>query len=155
MPKECKAIVTDTSCFSILHKINALDILHELFPVVVTTPEIAGEFDHPLPSWVIVETVKDKSLQEEFLRYVDLGEASAIALASEIAYDFLILDDAEARAFAEKLGMNVKGTIGLLLIAKKKGVIPLLKPYFDLIQQTNFRISKSIIDRVLRESGEQ
>ncbi|MBW4888184.1 DUF3368 domain-containing protein [Mucilaginibacter sp. HMF5004] len=64
------------------------------------------------------------------------------------------MDDAAARRFAEGLGLTVKGTIGLLLIAKKSGLIPSLKPYFDNIQQTNFRIAQSIIDRVLKDAGE-
>jgi len=154
MPKGYKVIITDTSCFSLLLKLNALDLLRQLSQEVVTTPEIAEEFDHPLPVWVIVKKVINISLQQEFLNYVDLGEASAIALASEIAYDFIILDDAEARKFAEKKGMAVKGTIGLLLIAKKTGFIPLLKPYFDQIQRTNFRVSQTILDLVLRDAGE-
>ena len=153
-PKGYKVIITDTSCFSLLRKLDALDLLQQLFPVVVATPEIAAEFGHPLPAWVVVQAVKNNSLQAEFTRHVDLGEASAIALASEIDYDFLILDDADARKFAEKLGLVVKGTIGLLVIAKNKGLIPLLRPYFNLIQQTNFRISQSIIERVLRDAGE-
>jgi len=55
-----------------------------------------------------------------FNKYVDEGEASAIALASEIACDYLILDDAADRRLAIKLNMPVKGTAGVLLTAKQK-----------------------------------
>ncbi|MBC7401369.1 MAG: DUF3368 domain-containing protein [Mucilaginibacter sp.] len=154
MPKGYKIIITDTSCFSLLRKLDSLELLQKLFPAVITTPEIATEFGDPLPDWVIVQPLTNISLQEEFSHHIDKGEASAIALASEIIYDFLILDDADARRFAEQLGMPVKGTIGLLVIAKDKGIIPLLKPYFDLIQQTNFRISPAILARVLKDAGE-
>jgi predicted nucleic acid-binding protein len=154
MPKGYKIIITDTSCFSLLRKLDALELLRKLFSQVITTPEIAIEFGDPLPDWVIVKTVTNTSLQEEFSREVDKGEASAIALAAEITYDFIILDDADARKFAENLGMSVKGTIGLFVIAKNRGFIPLLKPYFDQIQQTNFRISSAILERVLRDAGE-
>jgi predicted nucleic acid-binding protein len=154
MPKRSKVIITDTSCFILLLKLNAIDLLNQLFSEVVTTPEIATEFTHPLPQWVIVKSVRNIALQKEFLNHVDPGEASAIALASEMDCDFIILDDSAARKFAEQLGLTVKGTIGLLLIAKKSGLIPLLKPYFDSIQQTNFRISQPILDRVLKDAGE-
>lgn len=154
MPKGYSVIITDTSCFSLLQKLDALDLLHQLFPVVITTPQIASEFRYPLPDWVIIRPVANVALQNEFLNFVDYGEASAIALASEITFDFLIIDDGHARKFAEKLGMLVKGTIGLLVIAKSKGLIPALRPYFEQIQQTNFRIAKSLIDSVLREAGE-
>jgi predicted nucleic acid-binding protein len=151
MQKGYKVIITDTNCFSLLYKLNALELLQQLFSEIIATPE----FDQPMPNWVIIKTVKNTSLQEEFKRHVDLGEASAIALASEIKYDFIILDDAEARRFAENLGMPVKGTIGLLVIAKNRGIIPALKPYFDIIQQTNFRISKAVLERVLKDAGEE
>jgi predicted nucleic acid-binding protein len=154
MPKKYKVIITDTSCFSLLQKLGALHLLQQLFPVVITTPEIAREFKHPLPSWVTIQSVVNQSLKHQFMQYIDIGEASAIALASEISFDFLILDDSDARKFAEKLGMPVKGTIGLLVIAKNKDLIPLLKPYFDHIQQTNFRIAQSLLDTVLRDAGE-
>jgi len=154
MPKDYKVIITDTSCFSLLHKLDALELLHQLFPIVITTPEIANEFKFPLPGWVIIQSVTNRALQKQFLKEVDLGEASAIALASEIAFDFLILDDAIARNFAEKLKMPVKGTIGLLVIAKNWGIIPLLKPYFNKIQETNFRIAIAVLEKVLKDAGE-
>jgi predicted nucleic acid-binding protein len=154
MPENFRVIITDTSCFSLLYKLDALEILNQLFSSVVTTPEIVTEFRFPLPDWVVVQAVNNKSLQKEYLEFVDLGEASAITLAAEISHNFLILDDQNARKFAEKLGLAVKGTIGLLVIAKNRGFIPLLKPYFDQIQQTNFRISANLLERVLRDSGE-
>jgi len=154
MPGSSKVIITDTSCFSLLRKLDSLEILHELFSGVVTTPEIAAEFKFPLPNWVEVREVSNKSLQQEYLKFIDPGEASAIALAAEISYDYLILDDADARRFAEKLGLPVTGTIGLLVIAKYQGLILLLRPYFDRIQQTNFHISAALLERVLRNAGE-
>lgn len=154
MPENSKVIITDTSCFSLLRKLDALELLHHLFSEVVTTPEIAAEFKFLLPEWVAVRGVANKKLQREYLKFVDLGEASAIALAAEITCDYLVLDDSDARRFAEKLGLPVIGTIGLLVIAKNRGFIPLLKPYFDRIQQTNFHISPALLERVLRDAGE-
>ena len=154
MLKEYKVVITDSSCFIILQKINAIHLLNDLFAVVITTPEIAGEYGFSLPDWVVIQSVTNLSLQENFKKSVDPGEASAIALATEIDYDYLIIDDLEARKFAEKLGLNVKGSVGVLLSAKQKGFIPLIRPYLDMIQQTNFRISAKIIQNVLKAAGE-
>jgi predicted nucleic acid-binding protein len=154
MPESSKIIITDTSCFSLLRKLDALELLNQLFSDIITTPEIAAEFRFPLPEWVTIQKVTNKILQEEYLKFLDPGEASAIALAAEIAYDYLVLDDNDARKFAEKLGLPVTGTIGLLVLARNRGFIPLLKPYFDRIQQTNFRISAALLERVLRDAGE-
>jgi len=150
---ENKIVITDTSCFILLEKIGALHILHELFENVLTTPEIAKEYSNPLPEWVIIQSAKE-ILKEEFYQYVDLGEASAIALAIEISCDYIILDDIAARKLAEKIGLPVKGTVGVLLTAKQAGIIPLFRPYLDLIQQTNFRLSQQLAEQFVRDAGE-
>lgn len=149
-----KIVITDSSCFILLEKIDALDILNKLFKVVLTTPEIANEYGLPLPEWVVIQRVDDFELQQRFYQYVDKGEASAIALACEIHPDFVILDDLEARQFAIKLGLPVKGSAGIILKAKQNGIIPAVKPYLNLMQQTNFRIAPSVIKTVLKEAGE-
>lgn len=149
-----KVVITDSSCFILLDKIYALNILHNLFDVVLTTPEIAAEYGYPLPQWVIIQKVGDINLQRKFYQHVDKGEARAIALAYEVHADFLLLDDLEARKFALKLGLPVKGSAGVLLQAKQNGIIKAVKPYLELMQQTNFRIAASVIDIVLKEAGE-
>ena len=148
-----KIVITDTSCFVLLEKINALDILHQLFATVLTTPEIEKEYGQPLPDWVIIRSAT-QLLKEEFYQYVDLGEASAIALAAEISCDYIILDDMAARKLAEKLGLPIKGTVGVLLMAKQKGIIRLFRPYLDLIQQTNFRLSPQLAEQFIKDAGE-
>jgi predicted nucleic acid-binding protein len=148
-----KIVITDTSCFVLLQKINALYILDQLFESVLTTPEIAKEFGDSLPDWVIVQPA-NPALVKEYFQQVDLGEASAIALASEISCDYLIVDDLAARKLATRLGLSIKGTVGVLLLAKQKNVIPLFRPYLDLIQQTNFRLSQQLAEQFIIDAGE-
>lgn len=148
-------VITDASCFIILHKIDALDLLHQLFSTILTTPEIAEEYGIDLPEWVTVISVRDKKLQNDLAQVVDPGEASAIALAHEIESNFLITDDLQARKLAAKLGLTIIGTLGILLRAKQKSLIVSLAPYLEKISKTNFRISAELIDRVLREAGEK
>ena len=148
-------VITDASCFIILHKIDALDLLHQLFSTILTTPEIAEEYGIDLPEWVTVISLRDKKLQNDLAEVVDPGEASAIALAHEIESNFLITDDLQARKLAAKLGLTIIGTLGILLRAKQKSLIVSLAPYLEKISKTNFRISAELIDRVLREAGEK
>jgi predicted nucleic acid-binding protein len=147
-------VVTDTSCFILLEKINALYVLHELFKTVLTTPEIANEYGRPLPERVIITPANNHSLQQQFAQYVDAGEASAIALAAEINCDYVILGDIAARKLAVRLGLPVKGTVGVLLYAKQNGIIPMLRPYIELVQQTNFRLSQQLADQFILDAGE-
>ena len=114
---ENKIVIADTSCFVLLEKINALAILHELYSTVLITPEIAKEYSNPLPEWVSVQSA-DKSLIKKFRQFVDEGEASAIALASEVYCDYIIIDNLAGRKLAETLGLPIKGTVGVLLSAK-------------------------------------
>ncbi|MBD1366608.1 DUF3368 domain-containing protein [Mucilaginibacter sp. ZT4R22] len=117
--------------------------MKEVFGAIVTTPEIKKEYGKPLPEWVIIQPA-NQVLNLKFQKHVDEGEASAISLASEISCDFIILDDIAARKLAQKLGLPIKGTIGVLLTAKQLGVIPFFSPYLKLIQQTNFRLSPQL-----------
>ncbi|MDR3147931.1 MAG: hypothetical protein LBU00_06110 [Treponema sp.] len=83
------------------------------------TQEIANEYMEPLPDWVVVERVKDTAKVRAYNEFIDLGESSAIALALEADDALLIIDDLEARRFAETLGLKITGTVGILLRAYK------------------------------------
>jgi len=54
---------------------------------------------------------------------IDYGEAEVIALALEKKTDLVLLDEKEAREVAERLGFRVLGTVGLLIWAKREGLI--------------------------------
>jgi len=149
-----KLVITDTSCFVLLYKIDGFAILHNLFGSVFTTPEIALEYGEQLPEWVVIQPIKDQNLLAEYQQKVDPGEASALALAQEINADLVILDDLEARKFALKLGLAFKGTLGLLVMAKQEGIIPSIRPYLEKVQQTNFRLASHLVDQSLRDAGE-
>jgi predicted nucleic acid-binding protein len=71
---------------------------------------------------------------------IDKCEASAIALALENAGCTIILDDYKAMKIAEKLGINITGTIGVIVKAKLKGIIPSIKPILEKIRPTDFRL---------------
>ncbi len=148
------AVITDASCFILLDKISALQLLPALSLSVITTPEIAKEFGKPLPEWVEIKSATNKALQQTFEDEVDIGEASAIALAVEISASILIIDDLRGRKLAKQLQLKHTGTLGILLLAKRQGIIPLLKPLIEKIQATNFRISDGLVKDILVAAGE-
>jgi predicted nucleic acid-binding protein len=86
-----KIIISDTSCFIVLSKINELDLLYKLYGNIITTPQIAGEFGESLPDWVEIVHVSDESKIKLLETQIDRGEASAIALAIEKKESLLIL----------------------------------------------------------------
>ncbi|GHV61302.1 DUF3368 domain-containing protein [Bacteroidia bacterium] len=149
-----KTIISDTSCFIVLSKIGQLGILQQLFGNVLTTPEIADEFGESLPDWVEIVAVNDKHKQQLFEIQVDKGESSAMALSLELENPLLIIDDYKARRLAKTLHIDYTGTIGIIILAKHKGLISSIKPVLDSIKETNFRISAELELQALIEAKE-
>ena len=84
---------------------------------------------------------------------IDDGEAEAIALAYEKSWR-VILDDAHARKVAARLGVTMIGTVGVLIQAKRQGLIPLLKPLLKQLAANNFYISDVLKEEALAIVGE-
>ncbi len=86
---------------------------------------------------------------------LDAGEAEAIALARQEQADVVLLDEKEARRVARRLGMRVLRTVGLLIWARKQGLIPNLREALQVLQeQGGFRLSQEIYRAALREVSE-
>jgi len=82
------------------------------------------------------------------------GETAVLALALEITDAVVILDDAMARRHAQVLGLRLTGTLGVLLDAKREGLVTDVAPLLDDLQSLGFRLSGTTRDAVLRLAGE-
>lgn len=80
------------------------------------------------PQWAKITelnpAIKTQTTQWVTARLIDDGEAEAIGLALQEKADWLLTDDAQARQFAENLGLEVHGSIGVLLWNVSNGNIP-------------------------------
>ncbi len=139
-----KIVISDTSSLILFHKIGELDLLKKGYHNILTTPEVVEEFSEQLPEWIKIKVVKEKKYQEFLETQVDLGEASAIALAKEMDSPLLLLDDLKARKLANKLNLKFTGTLGVINKAKQIGVIEKVKPFIDKLLSTNFRFQKTL-----------
>jgi predicted nucleic acid-binding protein len=147
-------VISDTSCLILFYKIGQLDLLPKVYDHIITTPEVAKEFSDNLPAWIIIEKVKDKKYQEFLETQIDWGEASALALAKEIDNALLLIDDLKARKLAKKLNLKFTGSLGVINKAKQLGIIEAIRPIIDKLLLTNFRISRSIVDELLKLNNE-
>lgn len=122
-----RIVVCDTGPLLHLGEANAIHLLRLAGEIIVPLV-VAREFelnapDRDLPDWVQVKTLDDMYSQKalEWARHVDAGESAAIALALQTQADWLLSDDAGARQFAQALGLEVHGSIGLLLWGAASG----------------------------------
>lgn len=149
-----KIIIADTSCLIILHKIGHLTLLKDVFKTVYITAIVAKEFGVELPAWITVTNPINIDFQIILNASVDLGEASAIALAFEHKHALIILDDLKARKLATGLNLVFTGTFGFIIMAKTLGKLTSVKTIIDKIKLTNFHITPELEQQILEKSGE-
>lgn len=151
-------VVSDASPINILVRIHYIETLPKLFRIVVippaverelsrsTTPRVVRDWLAGRPGWLQVRTPAhvDPTLTR------DPGEREAICLACELKPDAILLDDLRARHIAERLGLIVTGTIGVLDMAAQRDLISLPEA-IEAIRGTDFRVSDALLTQVLQE----
>ena len=82
------------------------------------------------------------------------GERAAIAYAYALGDCVVALDDLQARQLAEAMGLAVVGTLGVLLRAKRAGLLAGVRSHLDELNAQGFRLSDDLYQDVLELSGE-
>ena len=145
-------VVSDTSPITALLTVGAESLLTRLFAEVVIPGAVRDELlrSHPLlPSWLRVEVVQNLSQATQFARIVDIGEAEAIELALELHADRLLIDERKGRRLAAKEGIPVIGLLGVVLLSRRRNLIPSARILLDQIE----RDAGMYLDRNLKESA--
>ena len=159
-------IVSDTTPISELAKVDHLDLLPKLFGKVVIPQGVFDELqvgEHPAAklvqdlSWLEVVTVNNQQLVRELQQSfkLDLGESEAIALAEEIGASQLLIDERAARKVAMARKLPLIGTVGILLLAKRRGLLDSVKDVLDEMKAQGMRISDRLYVQVLTLAQEQ
>jgi predicted nucleic acid-binding protein len=96
-------------------------------------------------------TVIDATSIPDTIRAWDLGDGEASVLAWGYANPgtVIIVDDLAARRCAATLGIPVRGTLGLILAAKKRGLIPEARPVLQKLRQSGMYLSDRILNQAL------
>lgn len=154
-------LVINTGPLIALAKAEALDVIGQL-PLRVLCPQQVraeldaggrGGFSEITPSWLEVKILK-QPLDPMATATLDAGEAAVIQLATEHEVERVCIDEKRGRRVASAIGLQVVGTLGLLLRAKTIGVIPSVRPFLDRLRRAGEWYDAGLIDRVLRAAGE-
>ncbi|MCG3142682.1 MAG: hypothetical protein HDKAJFGB_04210 [Anaerolineae bacterium] len=161
---EYTLVISDTSPLFYLEQLDQIELLPKLYGEIIVPHAVVDELSagaqlgERVPnlaqlSWI---TVRSVNVPNSLRSITDLGkgEAEAIALGLEITNSLLLLDDRLGRQVAIQNGLTVTGTIGVLLRAKQKGLIPLLAPALSELKRARFRISDQVIRDALELAGE-
>jgi predicted nucleic acid-binding protein len=158
-------VVSDTSPIRALKHLGLLDLLPSFYDQVLLPPAVASELaatTSGMPAlhasempWLVVRAPRDRDQVAALALSLGAGESEAIALAIEVNADALLIDERKGRTQANRVGVKIMGTIGLLLRAKSMGHIDRLSPLLDSLETgIAFRIAVSLRNDALRLAGE-
>ena len=151
-------VVSDTSSISALLIVGEIEILSHLFGEVIIPQAVQAELAHSfqnLPFWIKIRSAKDIGLVHHFEQSVDAGEAEAIQLATELKADLLLIDDAKGRRLAQGEGLRIIGLLGVVILAKRKGLIPSARSFLSRLKsEADFFLADDIANASLLTVGE-
>jgi len=109
--------------------------------------------------WLKVRSIADKARVTDLMREygISLGNAETIQLAIEDGAELALADEVEVRNLLEECGVKVRGCIGVLIEAAKKGVISTkeAKKAMRRLIETGYRVSDNVLNEAYRLLGEQ
>ena len=112
---------------------------------------MAGTTEVQALQWIQTRSVSDRTIIEALSNELDLGEAEAIALASELKADRVLIDERRSRLVAARLNLGYIGILGIFVEAKSQKLIPAVKPLLDTLRdRAGFWIAAPLYNSVLQ-----
>lgn len=156
-------IVSNATPIIAFSRINRLDLFQQVTGAIVIPQEVEKELyghrrtDVPAlnrSNWIKVRKVKSQADVELLLPSLDKGEVEVIVLSKELGAGLIIIDELTARKVAIMMGLPVIGAAGLLMHAKRTGLIKEVKPLLDDMILKGIRYKESFYREVLKSIGE-
>jgi predicted nucleic acid-binding protein len=156
-------LVADASALIALATCDGLEWLEKLFGQVLVPETVFSEVaisDKP-QSLRLRAYLQGKVRQVDMNGYVyldayaDAGETQAMVLYKAVNADYLLIDDKRGRKVAQINQIKVVGSLGVLIQAKKAGLIDQVKSRLDQIAQSQIFMAPALVSAVLAMAGEQ
>ena len=157
-----KSVVCDTGPVNYLVQIESVWLIPSLFePVILprsclrellseSAPGRVRQWADSLPSWMEIREGSSTELSSQ--KGLSDADIEVLILAIETK-SVVLMDDLAARRYAQSLGLAVVGTLGVIEIAARRGLIS-LRDSFDRLQQTNIRITESLYQQILERNSD-
>jgi len=160
-----ETIIVNSTPIIALSSIDNLHLLKELYKTVIIPCAVKDEIEAKSKSkahnqlemsldWIHVNEINNIAQKKTFRTQLHDGEVEVIILGQELFADLLIIDDYNAREYAKYLGFKVVGTIGILLLAKSKGIIHAIKPLMDKLIVNGIYISSRLYSEIMMIADE-
>jgi len=149
-------IVCNSSVLITLYNAGVLHVLKDFFKEILVPKAVRKEVfgRRRLPAFVKCVEISEAIALKVLESNLEAGESEAICLYEEMDADLLIIDDLEGRRVAERLGINITGTLGVLLLAKREKFIDKVKPLLDEIVSHGFRVADELYQEILIKADE-
>lgn len=160
-----KIVLADASPLIALARVGGLPWLRRLYKAISITKEVRSEATgaRELPGAVAISAALKQGwirvLRQEWneppLPQLDTGEASTLRAAIALgAGTLVLLDDLQARREAQRLGIAIAGTAGIVVEARQAGLIPAARPVFARLAEEGFHLGDDLLHAVLTQLGE-
>lgn len=153
-------LIADSSALIALAVVDKLDILSAIFGDVYVPSAVydevskQGKGESEKLAMYCRDKVLEISLEVNLNITLGRGESEAIILYKEKCADFLLCDDKKAKKFARSFGVNVIGSLGILLKAKEKKLISEIHPLIEKLKSSQIFIDDKTFELVLKMAGE-
>lgn len=154
-----RIVVADTGPLHYLVLIDSISVLPKLFESVMIPATVRNELLAPrtpdvLRQWIVrapqwLEIVADPApVPDPSLARLDEGERCTVQLALSVRATLVLIDDRVGVLAAERKGLLVTGTLGILDLAANHGLLD-IESSIQRLTATNFRYSQALTDQVL------
>jgi hypothetical protein len=149
-------VVADASPLIALHQVGELRLLQALFAEIHVPPAVAREIRASVPPqlWIVERALTQPAAPLVLRASLGPGESEALSLALETHASRLLVDERAARRVAQALGLGVIGTLGVLLAAKRRGLVTEVRPLVEDLIRQGFWVSPHLVKHALDAAGE-
>lgn len=157
-------VIINSSPLIVLFKSQQAELLPQLFAEILVPKGVfaevtmVGEDDaaaRQLPHVSWIKTVEIASIVPEVAAWdLGRGESQVLSLALTIADCAAVVDDRAARRCAQTLSITTIGTGGLLILAKRRGLISSICPGIQALRDAGLWLSESVVNLLKQQAGE-